>query len=382
MTLSWYPSMRTIWRMCPARLNAVPSVQPAPLESGRPGQAQLVLHLGTHKTGSTALQVFLRQQREVLRHQGLLYPQIGADDLAHLTMQKAVGTAHRQRDCRPLTAYLDKLKQQIVSSAATTVVMSSEHFFSMPHAWVETLIRGLEPLVASSTVVIYVRPQIELWNAIYNQKAKALKVLPTHAVWGTTDYLSPVRVRNMFYADYLDQFSRLIGRNNVVVRPYRRSLFFNGDIVHDFCGLLGCPDLAAGHMAETPINPSLGWKGIAFSLWLAARYFEHEDSRLVAQAMRRGFARAMHEGLVDWIGPAPNYFDAAEQRRIDDHYAATNARMVAEYALPPDFFSAETVRQECRRWREIPPDEFRLMRGFVSEGLVGSQPAQKINRVA
>jgi hypothetical protein len=338
-------------------------------------QPRLILHLGTHKTGTTALQFFLRQQWQSLRHQGFLYPQIGTNDLAHLSLAKAVGTLHQQQDGQPLQDHLEQLKQQIITSATPTVVISSEHFFSMPLAWTETLIRGLETLAASITAVMYVRPQRELWRAIYNQKAKALKVLPTHAAWGTTDYLSPVRIRNMFYADYLDQFSRLIGRNNVVVRPYRRSLFFNGDIVHDFCGLLGCPDLPAGHIAEEPINPSLGWKGVAFSLWLAARYYQHDDSRLVAQAMRQGFTRGMRAGLVDWIGRAPNYLDANEQRRLDDYYTPTNAR-------PPDFFSTETAHQEHRSWREIPPDEFRLMTRFVSEGLANHHLAGRIHQGA
>lgn len=347
----------------------VPAVATGSASGGRP---RLLLHLGTHKTGTTALQFFLQQQRETLRKQGILYPMVGGDDLAHLSLQKAVGRANRQGDTHSLKTYLRQLQQLIDETAPSLVVLSSEHFFAMPQEWVKTLLHAVEPLFAAVTVVLYVRPQRELWTAIYNQKAKALKVLPSHALWGTTDYLGVNRVSNMFYADYLDCFARLIGREHVIVRPYRRSLFPEGDIVHDFCSLLGAhPPVRDSRPAE-PINPSLGWKGLAFALQLAPQHFNRDSRQPVAQAMRLGFLRATRAGLSNWIGPAPNYLDAEEQRRVDHAYAVNNARLLAEYPSASTAFPRDSALPVTReQFADIAPEELTAVTAFIQEALEG-----------
>ncbi len=360
-----------IWSMhAPPGPRVVPLTAPT-LDRALGGRPHLLLHLGTHKTGSTALQVFFQQQRETLRTQGILYPKVGADDLSHLLFQKAVGLVHRKGETHSLTTYLQHLRQLIAETTPSLVVMSSEHFFAMPQEWVETLIDAVEPLFTAVTVVLYVRPQRELWMATYNQKAKALKVLPTQALWGTTDYLNADRVRNMFYADYLDCFARLLGREHVIVRPYRRELFPGGDIVSDFCMLLrSFTDVHPSPLAE-PINPSLGWKGLAFALQLAPHHYGRASQQPAARAMRIGLLRAMREGLPDWLGSAPNYLTAAERCRVHEHYETNNARLVADYALPGTAFSSGLAEQEHRRsLEEIPAHELSLVNRFMSEAFV------------
>ena len=177
---------------------------------------QLVLHAGTNKTGSTAIQSFLAAHRQPLREVGVLYPELDGDPLSQTLLQKHIGLAHASGDTAPLAETLSQLQHQLATSQATKVILSTEHLFAMPRAWVPTLLEAVSPLFASVSLVIYLRSQRDLWTSLLNQRAKALKVLPTHRPWGTDEFLGPAIVENMHYADYLDAYAPLIGRDHVL----------------------------------------------------------------------------------------------------------------------------------------------------------------------
>ncbi len=263
--------------------------------------------------------------------QGLLYPKIDSDDLSHISLQKAIGILQRNGNGRPLQAYRRSLGRVMRDTAPGRVVMSSEHFFSMPHGWIGPLVHALEPLFPTISVVLYLRSQRDLWMALYNQRLKALRVLPSHPMWGTADFVGPSLVRNMFYTDYLDAFRKQVGERHVIVRLYDRSTFPEGDITNDFLNLLGTVSNGRPPSPGSTVNPSLGWKGVAYALQIAPRHHGRNSHGPVARAMRRAFMRAKREGLADWMGASPNYLSRSEQERIHDHYAANNDRLAKCY---------------------------------------------------
>ena len=330
----------------------------------------LVLHAGTHKTGSTAIQSFLAAHRDQLAEQGVLYPVLDGDGLSHTSLQKHVGLACTTGGSSQLDATLAQLAKQIDEAQPQRVVLSSEHFFAMPRAWITPLLTATKPLFASVSLVIYLRSQRDLWTSLFNQRAKALKVLPSHQPWGTTDFLGPAIVENMAYADYLDAFACEIGTDQIAARLYDPSQFPGGDVRLNFLESAGVSPFPHDTSDTRAVNPSLGWKGVALATTLAARYHAIETRPLISRAMRRAFQQAHNEGLPDWLGAAACYLTAEEQLAIRETYTASNLRLADTYSEDFDLFLSEHPRpQEERGLAAIDPSELRRVNNLIGEQL-------------
>jgi hypothetical protein len=337
---------------------------------------KLVLHAGTHKTGTTAIQSFLANQREALAKEKVLYPTLDGDPLSHTSLQKHIGLACTGSTTAPCDATLAELQLQIADVQPSKVILSSEHFFAMPRDWIAPLLAAVRPLFSSVSVVIYLRSQRDLWVSLYNQRAKALKVLPSHRLWGSEDYLGPAIVENMFYADFLDAFADQLGRQHVTPRLYDIQTLPGGDVLPDFLTATGLETLVAPAAQATSRNPSLGWKGVALALALATRYQSLDSRQAVVGALRRAFRAAEQEGLSDWLGATPCYLTEDEQRAIRDTYTASNTRLADTYSLDFDAFLLETPRPcEHRRLHHIDPAELRQVHALIRDQLDAAGPA-------
>jgi hypothetical protein len=182
-------------------------------------------------------------------------------------------------------------------------------------------------------------------------------------------------VENMHYADYLDAYAPLIGRDHVLARRYDPSGFPDGSVVPDFLQTVGLASLLTRADLTTAatssaINPSLGWKGVALAITLAARHHALDSRRAVARAMRKAFARAHDEGLTDWLGRAACYLTEDQQRELRDTYAASNIRLADSYSPELDAFLCELSRpHEQRGLHDIDPAELRLVNSFISDAM-------------
>jgi hypothetical protein len=146
---------------------------------------RLILHLGTHKTGTTAVQRFLATNRSALAQQGVHYAAYGANPDANL-VANAVATGHPD-------AARDFFSQQLETARradAQTVLVSAENFYGMavvaaalegrsPDGAVSQeplLVRRLQsvlpPEVSSTQIVGYFRRPDRFAESLYNQRVK------------------------------------------------------------------------------------------------------------------------------------------------------------------------------------------------------------------
>ena len=134
---------------------------------------KLFLHIGTHKTGTTALQTFLMVNKQLLREHGVLMPVSGCIGpySGHHNIAWELNNDHRfQSDY----GTLDDLCAEISESDCHTVVISSEDFeslYSIPEALV-TLKRRLNDVGCQVEVIIFFR---ELGGYITSLYAELLK---------------------------------------------------------------------------------------------------------------------------------------------------------------------------------------------------------------
>lgn len=186
----------------------------------------LVLHAGTWKTGSKALQKFWAINQEELRRRGLFYPLTATAsymDGANQSYQSRLATSgdgDRSGRLRALAA-------EINASQCQTCLVSHENICNLSA-------RELLEFVAHLpgwrfTVVLYLRRQDHYAESLYNQHVKAGVSFP-----GTFGQHF-ARYRDRYdYRRMVTKLGTVFGFENIVVRPYEREQFHGDTIYADF----------------------------------------------------------------------------------------------------------------------------------------------------
>ncbi|KGF72921.1 hypothetical protein DO97_04290 [Neosynechococcus sphagnicola sy1] len=183
----------------------------------------LFLHIGTHKTGTTALQQILSFNREALEVDGWLYPRAGCPESNFGHHDAAWGLIKAKK--KPFD--FAGLQGEILNSRCEQVVMSSEEF---------EFCRNVEIVRAEFDycdvfIVLYLRRQDDLLLSEYNQHLKSgiyFKPLAQFAEMldrqGRLDYMA-----------LCQHWATAFGKERILVRPYHP----NTSIIEEFCKLVG-----------------------------------------------------------------------------------------------------------------------------------------------
>lgn len=135
-------------------------------------QKQLILHVGFHKSGTSALQESFAQQREDLAKAGVLYPSIGRKAhhrIAWALTQRPWGWKKRGGQVTPYK-HFSKMARLINSSNSPKIVLSSEFFSELTSEQINkivSVIRGRE-----IKVLFTLRPLAKLLGSSYQQYLK------------------------------------------------------------------------------------------------------------------------------------------------------------------------------------------------------------------
>ena len=196
----------------------------------------IYLHVGYHKTGTTAIQTLLSANRERLAGAGILYPRACEREnnpafcqgrsFAHHALPNLL-LQERHREPRMLRAQIDRLPCE-------RVVISSEVFmerFKNEAAALAALTSLLEGL--DVRVLLYLRPQHSLFESVYNQQVKdsdRTPILDPTALPRYYDYLFWIRV-----------WERHFGKGKIIVRPFEREQLLGGNVLADFLDAIDSP---------------------------------------------------------------------------------------------------------------------------------------------
>jgi hypothetical protein len=184
----------------------------------------LYLHIGMGKTGTTALQDFFWANRKTLAEDGVSYPDLGVQSGAHHLLSPRVPPFLKN-----IWAFIDvnTWVRELAVDSQDTILLSSELIAwaadDVARAFCRVLQEWFEP-----KVVIYLRRQDNLIMAGYNQQVKAGTQL--RELRGTLQH----QLDRFDYDKRLAPWSGVLGDANIVVRPYERGQFFEGDIRKDF----------------------------------------------------------------------------------------------------------------------------------------------------
>ncbi|MEI9932887.1 MAG: hypothetical protein WDM89_20705 [Rhizomicrobium sp.] len=200
----------------------------------------LILHIGTHKTGTSSLQSVLTQRADALREKGVRYIEAARENrIAHHPLAWAI----RGRRGAALTVW-DDVRRELQNAAEPVKLLSTEGF------WFEDPDAIKEQLAWSGPVriVAYVRRQDKYLQSLYKQ---------TVASGRKTDFdkwLKDVPHRGDYYS-VIARWADTFGERAITLLPYERS-GRTIDVVEDFLRVLNLDPgpLLAGR--KYPQNPS------------------------------------------------------------------------------------------------------------------------------
>jgi hypothetical protein len=259
-------------------------------------QKQVVLHVGFHKSGTTALQESLFAQRKELEAKGVLYPSVGWQAhhrIAWAIARKRWGWKDRGGKTTPHFTWT-KMLWRIRLSKANKVVLSSEFLSELPLEKIQILKNQLRGRQVK--VLFTLRPLVKLLSSSYQQYLKyGLKedyVTWLHSVFDVPgkSKLNPTFWKRHLHGDVIARWAQVFGKENisvVIVDEQKPELLF--DSVNDYL------ELPAGFVKTQPTgsNRSLSLEEMTLLLEINKRFPQKRSWPEYLTFIRNGYVREL-----------------------------------------------------------------------------------------
>lgn len=208
----------------------------------------LYLHIGTPKTGTSALQHFFANNRKLLEGKGVYYPDlgfrfpdIGKHRNAHFLSYKKY-IEKKQRDYETEKAIRDEGIQKLDEAfkSHNTILLSDEHIWNEKEMIGQTL-PALKSHFAEQEVqikvIVYLRRQDQVIQSFWAQKIKESSAISFEKYMEKEKY----RFFRLDYAARIQEFADVLGKENVIVRCYEKQQYQGEQktIMSDFLQILG-----------------------------------------------------------------------------------------------------------------------------------------------
>jgi hypothetical protein len=271
---------------------------------------KLLLHIGAHKTGTTAIQTACHKNLDRLRAQNW--------DFAFMPGRPfnwGFAVDYASRDSQPYFRFSAKWGEKLRETLASehdNVILSAEDLFFLEKPEIEEFCTYLNDLFDEICVIAYLRRQDEM---AVSQKAQGAKTIQSALLFGLSPHPLPdltPGVRNYLnFAQKLSDWQAALPDARLTVREYNRKSLRSGDIVADFSALLGLP--LPSDVGD--VNTAMGTNAVRFLLSLRAAGLPQRDIE--------------HFRLCGWIdrdGPA-HLPTAQEARNFFRSFEADNASL-------------------------------------------------------
>lgn len=217
----------------------------------------LYLHIGTHKTGTSALQDFLFKNSSTLKSHGIHYPTWFRTSAHHFF---TLGINGLNTENLPQEKSLQKKISQLNALCLEgdgKVIISSEGFALFTKEQIDYLKKSIHGLEVK--IIVYLRRQDEYLESSYNQIAKTRKASTF------SDHLTNLEnTHRLDYTHLLSSWSDAFGESNLILRIYDKTQFNKNNIYSDFFAALD-EDITAlfSEIPQSVYNRSLDMRTIA-----------------------------------------------------------------------------------------------------------------------
>jgi hypothetical protein len=266
----------------------------------------IYIHIGSHKTGTSAIQKFLSTNREVLQQKGFCYP---GNKVAHHDMAREFRTLELPVIAGKPDLATRKYFDEISTSRSDTIILSSEGFEGLYNS-----VHKLKDFLKDQfcvKIIFYARSQGERIESMYNQRVKQEVTLLEKPF---SDFVGNGYFAFLDYYKILLPWGQAFGKENIIVRCYEKEQLPDG-IFDDFIRAVGLPPDKNYVFPKEKVNQSLKWdlieiiricntrfKGdihfhrfLVNSLEEINRGYTEEQQRLLSPVQRRGIIELYEE---------------------------------------------------------------------------------------
>ena len=330
---------------------------------------RVILHSGTHKTGTTSIQVALDHNRNWLHELGYVYPKhrdgaYNHNKLAQRLVSTEQGSIHVRSDLAPASGHT------LIFSAeelfATTACLEDWQEFGRPDYWkrrieqlgrVRAALRDFEEIV----VVLCFRRQDEFASSLYATKILSRRFLGSFAEFRSL-------AKPLFdYRRQLDAFRAVFGNVRVISFDALKN-----DLVPAFCDWAGIPvppERTAERHNVTPDARLVQWAHNSQTEAdpprlnkLRGAFAKYADAaKLLCPAEKAAFWLSEAERrsfLAECTDPEHGFFAAADETVRGNRFAPAGGEAASDLRTINDAFEAWRLTQQKPRERhDIRPGE-------------------------
>jgi hypothetical protein len=325
------------------------------------------IHAGPHKSGTTAIQWFLRENRPELLKHGYFVPESGTVHGGHHSLaRKLCGQAVPDHQQSVDAAFV----QMLCATACNAVVISSEHLEELLSnaASANVFFNRIRELNLEPKLILFPRNQSQLLNSRYAQVVQGFRRSESFEAFVRAEIHHP----NFRYAQWID-FADSFGAE-LIARPFTRDTAADG-VVPEFLRTIGLDPSRFGNTginrnrAAGPFAVSVA-RGVLRSIAVSGQRLtwlqgDRCKKKLAAYLEQNGLADTGYCGLTTAVARHiekewQSANDMFAQRVWEKSWAEVFAGDIAEEFLPndfdirlPDFVTRRRLKRAIREMKPI-----------------------------
>ncbi len=298
--------------------------------------AKVYLHIGTAKTGTTALQRFFAKNRELLEQQGIIYPDTGIyyenvenNRNAHFLVGERFDSSWnhlREQEEREFEQGLDFLKE--IGENHSTILLSDESLWYRggvnPELW-EKLKKGFDQRGLEVKIIVYFRRQDSFVESHWAQQVRGGATLSFYEYIHSDSF----KEYPLNYYEHLSVIAESFGKENIIVRPFESQQYQGEEktIYSDFLNILGL-ELSSGFEVARPYQ-NMKLKGHYLEILRMLNNFRGlSDNKIITSVLKDVQGRKIN----DFNYRETTQFSSVEERKeFLEQFAEGNEKIAREY---------------------------------------------------
>lgn len=310
-------------------------------------ERQLVLHIGSGKTGTSSLQSFLALNRQRLADAGWLYPQSPENrrhrharlgffvQPDHQLLENQGWLAYGQSPEQFRQALHQDLRAEVDGASLPGIVLSDESLYGAPEDSLRRLRDFTADLASRTRVLVYLRRQDDHLISRYQQVVKMGETRRLAERTAEVDFSSTYDYRSR-----LELWRRVMEPSTFVVRRFEAESFVGGSLYQDFLTAAGI-DLQARDLPDIERqNESLDAEAVELLRLLNIVRVEQEGATSGRINNRRFVIKLATVSSGPVLSLPEPVLDAFMER-----WAASNAAVAKEFLDEPDGVLFRTPRR-------------------------------------
>jgi hypothetical protein len=274
-----------------------------------------------HKTGSSSIQETLGNSRDILRKHNIWYPSM--DEYNHTVNFTPIFSNDPLKDITFIMKEITNIQQakkeqnslkkvwinEFKKIDCENVIMSAEGCSMLLEPRVREMKEFLDQYFDEILIIMYVREPKSFYVSSIQQMLK-------HMDNSFEDFT--FKKPNQLYTRRLPGFVNVFGKENIIIRPFNREVFKNGDLIDDFCESASL-DIDTTNIPRIKTNESLGYNTTVLLSEYNKRYPGFIDGRY-----------NNNRGLSRNVGKVLEIFNKVDRKKLelDFHFSKEDTEYI------------------------------------------------------